>query len=130
MRDPKFVTLQVRLVDKFGDNGVIAVMMARVDGAEAVVEQWLMSCRVLGRRVEEACLNALVETCEARGVRRLVGIYKSTEKNGMVREMYAGLGFERVSVTEGGESRWELELGRFEARVVPIEVDAVREVLV
>jgi len=130
MRDPKFVTLQVRLVDRFGDNGVIAVMMARVNGAEVVIEQWLMSCRVLGRRVEEACLNTLVEACEARGVRRLVGLYKPTEKNGMVREMYAGLGFERVSAVEGGESRWELKLDGFEARVVPIEVDVVREALV
>jgi FkbH-like protein len=130
MHDPKFVTLQVRLVDRFGDNGVIAVIMARVNGAEAVIEQWLMSCRVLGRRVEEACLNALVEACEVRGVLRLVGIYRPTEKNGMVREMYAGLGFERVSATEGGESRWELQLDGFEARVVPIQAELMREALV
>jgi len=130
MRDPKFVTLQVRLSDRFGDNGVIAVLVVRVNGAEAVIEQWVMSCRVLGRRVEEACLNALAETLEARGVKRVVGLYRPTEKNGMVREMYAGLGFERVSVAEGGESRWELELIGFEARVVPIQVELMREALV
>ena len=130
MRDPKFVTLQVRLTDRFGDNGVIAVLVARVNGPEAVIEQWVMSCRVLGRRVEEACLNVLVEACEARGVQRLVGLYKPTEKNEIVREMYAGLGFERVSAAEGRESRWELKLEGFEARVVPIQVELMREALV
>ena len=125
MRDPKFVTLQVRLVDRFGDNGVIAVLMARVNGAEAVIEEWLMSCRVLGRRVEEACLNVIVEMCAARGVRRLVGVYKPTEKNGMVHEMYGALGFEAA-----GEGRWVLDLNGFEARAVPIRVELLREALV
>ena len=127
MRDPKFVTMQVRLADRFGDNGMIAVVMARVSGSEAVIEEWLMSCRVLGRRVEEACLNALVEACEARGVKRLVGVYRPTEKNGMVREMYGALGFARVA---GEESRWVLELEGYRARVVPIVVDVMREALV
>lgn len=130
MRDPKFLTLQVRLADRFGDNGMIAVVLARVSGSEAVIEEWLMSCRVLGRRVEEACLNALVEACEARGVKRLVGVYRPTEKNGMVREMYGALGFARVAGEDGGETRWVLELEGYRARVVPIAVDAMGEALV
>jgi FkbH-like protein len=130
MRDPKFVTLQVRLEDRFGDNGIIAVLLARVNGADAVIEEWLMSCRVLGRRVEEACLNVLTEACAAHGVKRLVGVYRPTEKNSMVREMYAGLGFVRVSGDASGETTWELALGGFEARVVPIQVEVLREALV
>jgi FkbH-like protein len=130
MHDPKFVTMQVRLTDRFGDNGIIAVLIARVTGSEAVIEEWLMSCRVLGRRVEEACLNALVEMCEVRGVKRLVGVYRPTEKNGMVREMYGALGFERAAGEDAGETRWVLELAEFEPRVVPIAVDVLREALV
>jgi len=130
MRDPKFVTMQVRLTDRFGNNGIIAVLLARVSGSEAVIEEWLMSCRVLGRRVEEACLNALVEACEARGVRRLVGVYRPTEKNGMVREMYGALGFARVASEDAGETRWVLELEEYQARAVPIVVDVMREALV
>ena len=130
MDDPRVVALQARLVDRFGDNGVIAVMMARVNGEEAVVEEWLMSCRVLGRRVEEACLNALVEACSASGARRLIGLYRPTKKNTMVRGMYASLGFMRLAEEADGSARWAMELAGFVPRVVPIEVDVMREAMV
>jgi FkbH-like protein len=125
MGDPRVITLQARLVDRFGDNGVIAVLIARVEGDGATIESWLMSCRVLGRRVEEACLNALAESCAALGAERLVGVYRPTEKNGMVRELYGELGFELVG-TEDGVTRWGLCLEGFAPRVVPMGVDAVR----
>ena len=72
MNDPRVVTpLQARLTDRFGDNGIIAVLIARVCGTDAVIETWLMSCRVLGRKVEEACLNVLAEPMQV--ARRLAG---------------------------------------------------------
>jgi len=71
-----------------------------------------------------------VEACEARGVRRLVGVYRPTEKNGMVREMYGALGFARVAGEDAGETRWVLELEEYRARAVPIVVDVMREALV
>jgi FkbH-like protein len=127
MRDPSWVTMQVRLADRFGDNGVIAVVTARVSGSEAVIEDWLMSCRVLGRRVEEACLQALVEMVKGGfpGVKRLVGTYRATEKNGMVQGMYPRLGF-----AAAGEARWTLEVGGYRVEELPIEVDVLREALV
>jgi FkbH-like protein len=130
--DPAFVTLQARLKDRFGDNGIIAVLIARIQGpgaqgAEAVIEHFLMSCRVFGRRVEEACLNALVQACQARGVMRLTGIYRETEKNAMVRELYASLGFS-LSVTEAcgdpsAETMWSLPLADYKPRTVPMDVE-------
>jgi len=128
MDDPRVVALQARLVDRFGDNGVIAVLIARVSGVEATIESWLMSCRVLGRRVEEACLNVLVESCAALGVERLVGVYRPTEKNGLAREMYRELGFELLA-SEAGATRWELCLAGFVPRAVPMRVEAVRDVV-
>jgi FkbH-like protein len=128
--DDRWITLQARLVDRFGDNGIIAVLMARVEGAEAVIETWLMSCRVLGRGVEEACLNLLAEAAAAKGVKRLIGQYRPTEKNGMVREMYGNLGFARVSEDAEGGTRWSLELGSFRARPVMIETNVLRELAV
>jgi len=130
MRNPKVVTLQVRLLDRFGDNGIIAILVARASGAEAEIETWLMSCRVLGRNVEEACLNVLVEQAGAMGVRRLVGIYRPTEKNGMVREMYRTLGFELTETEESGATRWTLNLEDYEPRPVPMHVEVVREAAV
>ena len=130
MRDPKVITLQVRLVDRFGDNGIIAILIARANGAEAVIETWLMSCRVLGRQVEEACLNVLVEQCAVLGVRALVGLYRPTEKNGMVREMYRTLGFELEETEDSGATRWRLMLDTYEPRPVPMQVEVVREATV
>jgi FkbH-like protein len=127
MNDPRVVTLHARLVDRFGDNGIIAVLIARITGADATIETWLMSCRVLGRRVEEACLNALAESCAALGAERLIGVYKPTEKNAMVREMYRGLGFEMVESDEEGVTHWQMPLREFTPRSVPMRVDAVRE---
>jgi len=127
MRDPGYITLQVRLTDRFGDNGVIAVLIARIQGAEAVIETWLMSCRVLGRRVEEACLNVLSERCVAQGVHRLIGVYCPTAKNDMVREMYRNLNFELVEIEDSGASRWVLGLDGYVPSVVPMLVEVAQE---
>jgi FkbH-like protein len=122
MRDPDVVTLQVRLADRFGDNGMIAVLLARTSGREAEIDLWLMSCRVLGRRVEEACLNLLVEELRARGVERLIGIYRPTPKNAMVADLYPRLGFTQHRESEAGETRWKLELARYEPHEVPMRI--------
>ncbi len=118
------ITLQARLTDRFGDNGTIAVLIARVGtDREAVIDTWLMSCRVLGRRVEEACLNVLVGACQDHGVTQLIGEYRPTEKNGMVRDHYSRLGFSALS-SEGpsAEQRFKLELDSYQQKPVPIKV--------
>lgn len=121
MRDPKVVTLQVRLTDRFGDNGIIAILIARVHGAEADIETWLMSCRVLGRRVEEACLNVLAERCREGGAQRLIGRFLPTEKNGMVKDLYPRLGFEPLAEEADGSS-WLLNLEAFQPAPVPMTI--------
>jgi FkbH-like protein len=124
MTDPQTVTLQVRLVDRFGDNGIIAILIARASGTDAEIATWLMSCRVLGRRVEEACLNVLAQRCAELGAERLIGMYRPTEKNGMVREMYPTLGFSLVEEAPDGSTRWALELDEFMPAEVPMRIDA------
>ncbi|SEG14888.1 HAD-superfamily phosphatase, subfamily IIIC/FkbH-like domain-containing protein [Bryocella elongata] len=127
VRNPHMVTLQVRLADRFGDNGMIAVLLACTEGPEAQIQLWLMSCRVLGRRVEEACLNLLVEQLRGMGVERVYGLYKPTAKNAMVSELYERLGFSRLQTAATGEpasdeSHWELEIARFTPHDVPMRV--------
>ncbi len=129
MADPHVVTLQVRLADRFGDNGIIAILIARASGLEATIETWLMSCRVLGRQVEEACLQVLVERCQGLGVKRLIGLYRPTEKNGMVREMYRTLGFSLLSEQPDGSTRWQLDLSEFLPATVPMQIDAPTEMV-
>jgi FkbH-like protein len=117
--DRATLTLQVRLLDQFGDNGMISAVIAVPEAEDWVLETWVMSCRVLGREVEQAVLNQIAAEARSHGIRRLIGVYRPTERNGMVREHYAKLGFVRL-VAEG-EDRWVLDLAQFMARDVPIE---------
>jgi len=118
--DPSTLTMQVRLTDQFGDNGMIAALICRPENGDWVIDTWVMSCRVLGRGVEQAVLNRLVEEARAAGIRRLVGIYRPTERNGLVSEHYAKLGFASVSTGDG--DRWTLDLADYGAREVPIVI--------
>jgi FkbH-like protein len=86
-----------RLTDRFGDNGIIsAVAVARDTGDDARIDLWLMSCRVLGRKVEEAILADVAARARALGARRLIGEYRPTAKNALVRELYPRLGFHEI----------------------------------
>jgi FkbH-like protein len=99
----------VRLSDRFGDNGTIGVVICRPREASVwEIDTWLMSCRVLGRRVEQMTLRELVRHARDRGVTRLIGAYLPTPKNAMVADLYAKLGFALVARDESGASRWEL----------------------
>lgn len=113
--DPKTVTLRFRLTDRFGDNGIIAVIIARphgADGTALLIDTWLMSCRVLGRGVEAACLDVLARAAARAGAAALIGEYRPTARNGMVREHYARLGF--VPTGQNGEATyWRLELANY-----------------
>ena len=117
MNDPNSFGLQLRLLDRFGDNGIIAIVIGRKNtdgpGGDVLVDTWLMSCRVLGRQVEPATLNLLAEEALRIGGTRLLGRYLPTKKNGMVRDHYAKLGFTVVEDAADGTSLSVLDLGRF-----------------
>lgn len=116
-------TLQVRLADRFGDNGMISVVICTADGTDWVIDTWLMSCRVLHRRVEEAVLDALAASAMHRGIRRLVGLYVPTTRNGLVRDHYPRLGFQAAG-TEAGAERWILDIAGYVPRKPPMQVVA------
>ncbi len=97
MADPEAFHFTVRLRDRFGDYGLVSVVIGRLSGDEAEIDTWLMSCRVLKRQLEREVLNEIVRLCRLRGCKRLRGVYIATARNGMVREHYAELGFTLVS---------------------------------
>jgi FkbH-like protein len=109
----RHVTRWFRLRDRFGDNGLIGVMIG-VEDAEAStleIDLWLMSCRVLGRRMEELMCGTLLEEARARGLSRLVGRYLPTEKNGLVADLYPRLGFKDAGAGgTSGETVWEYDV--------------------
>lgn len=122
LSDSAAVHLQFRLLDRFGDNGVISVIIGRLTPeGSLLIDTWLMSCRVLGRQVECAVLNVLVRRASRLGVTHLVGIYRPTPKNEMVKEHYSALGF-RLSAEQEGETRWWLDLGVYGELTPPITV--------
>jgi FkbH-like protein len=111
MRDKSWLTLTVSLSDKFGDNGLISVLLARVDSAALVIDTWLMSCRVLKRGTEQFLLNHIAAAARERGLAAIKGEYIATAKNGLVRDHYSSLGFTRVgNGDESGHTWWELRL--------------------
>jgi len=117
MQDPKVLTFAGRLSDRFGDNGLTSVVICKPadDGrteAEMEIDTWLMSCRVLGRRVEHAMLAVVAEKASAAGADVLVGRYRPTKKNGLVKGLYRELGFELREINNRtGESSWAFPLG-------------------
>ncbi len=114
MADRDAFGLQIRLLDRFGDSGIIAIVIGRVDERrDCHIDTWLMSCRVLGRGVEQATLAVLAEQARALGALRLVGEYLPTAKNGMVSEHYRKLGFTRVGPEAAGAHTAWLALDGF-----------------
>lgn len=121
--DAGYLTLYGKLEDKFGDNGVVSVVIAQKDGNSAHIRLWLMSCRVLKRDMELAMLDGLVNRCLEAGIDTLYGYYYPTAKNNMVREFYGQLGFEKISEDEAGNTGWKLSLAGYENKNHVIEVE-------
>ncbi len=105
MEDPNKYTLTVTLSDKFGDYGLISlIILNRINETDLFIDTWIMSCRVLKRNVEEFVLNEIVTLAQSNGYYTLVGEYLPTAKNGLVKDHYSKLGFEEQ------EGRWVLNL--------------------
>ncbi len=120
--DPLHITRTLHLKDRFGDHGIVSVLLAeRVDDA-LDIRIWLMSCRVLKRRVEELMLDVLADAATRAGASELRGTYVPTDRNGIVCDLYAELGFERVS-EENGTTRWRLDLSTHRPLTPPIATE-------
>lgn len=124
--DPSYITLYGKLTDKFGDNGVITVVIGHIAGDVLDIELWLMSCRVLKRNMEHAMLDALAAKARQAGVTTLRGYYYRTAKNNMVQDFYRDFGFTLVS-SDGGNTIWELPIAGYENKNTVIKVNEVEE---
>ncbi len=107
------IRLYGRLSDKFGDNGIVSVVIGHCEGETLHVELWLMSCRVLKRDMELAMLDALVKQCRLRGINKIIGYYFKTAKNNMVSELFGSFGFNLDEKHENGDSVWSLDISSY-----------------
>lgn len=108
--DGSYITLYGKLEDKFGDNGVVSVVIGHKNQEQLDVDLWLMSCRVLKRDMECAMLDTLVAKAQAAGIKKIKGYYYPTAKNAMVKNFYGQMGFEKESEDEVGNSVWTLDI--------------------
>ena len=106
----EYITLYGRLKDKFGDNGIVSVIIAKKQDDAYVIDLWLMSCRVLKRNMEYSMFDALVAAAKEKSAKKLRGEYIPTEKNGMVKEFYKELGFTLIGEVENRTTEWEYDL--------------------
>jgi FkbH-like protein len=123
--DPDAITVQARLEDIFGDNGMISTVICRRDGQRCDVDSWIMSCRVLGRRVEEAILGHLVAQVRLLGLTEIIGRYIPTARNELVRDHYSRLGFAQIAA-ENGETVWRLAVDSYCDKDLPMTIDVRR----
>lgn len=121
-KSDEYITLYGRLEDKFGDNGVVSVIVGKIEGETLKIILWLMSCRVLKRDMELAMLDELVRASADKGISLIEGEYIPTAKNGMVKRFYPDtLGFKELSADENG-GRWTLEAKDYKNKNTHIKI--------
>lgn len=125
--DESYIRLYGKLTDKFGDNGIVSVVIGKINGDTLDVILWLMSCRVLKRDMEYAMLDNLVERAAQKGIREIKGYYYPTAKNKMVKELYADFGFTKISEDEEGNTVWSLETAGYKNKNNYIKVERNKE---
>ena len=116
MKDPSLAPLTLRLADKFGDYGLISVVILKHAGEDLEIDEYLMSCRVLQRGVESFTLNNIFSYAARLGAKRVVGQYLPTAKNDMVKGFFKSFGFEKVADGDGGASQWALAVDAYQPR--------------
>lgn len=105
-----YITLYGKLEDKFGDNGVVSVVIGSKEGATLHIDLWIMSCRVLKRDMEYAMMDRLVEECKKAGIHTIRGYYYPTSKNNMVRNFYELQGFTKTEEDTEGNTIWQYRI--------------------
>lgn len=128
--NPEYITLYGQLSDKFGDNGIVSLLMGQKENDTLHMRLWLMSCRVLKRDMEFTMLDGIVAEAKKADLNKIRGYYYPTAKNSMVKEFYKTMGFEQVENAdlEGdvpeGSTVWELDItGEWEKRNQVIKVN-------
>ena len=118
----EYITLYGRLVDKFGDNGLVSVIVGNIQGYDLHINLWLMSCRVLKRDFEVAMFQELLKQASSRSIKNIYGYYYETKKNAMVKDLYCKLGFTEVS-NNGNDKVWVLDINEYRIQQVRMKVN-------
>ncbi|MBR1477792.1 MAG: HAD-IIIC family phosphatase [Lachnospiraceae bacterium] len=102
LNDPSKTIFMYSARDEFGDSGIIAALIAKRSADEVSITDFVMSCRVMGRRIEYAIIDDVEDIFRSEGVKTVRGKYVSTAKNMPVEGLYADLGYELVNEEKTG----------------------------
>jgi len=119
-----YITLYFTLKDKFGDNGLISVLILKKnDDKSLFIDTWIMSCRVLKRGMEYFVINKLVDLAKEQGYTKIIGEYIPTSKNGLVKDLYKECGFSKTVLHEkyNKNDTWILYVDKYITKKVYID---------
>ena len=117
-KNKNFFTRQIRLKDKYGDNGMICVVICEKQKQKWIIDTWLMSCRVLGRKVELATLSNLIYSAKKFKIKEIIGKYIPTNRNSLVKNHYKDLGFKLKSKKNKVEL-WTINTDDYSFKKIP-----------
>jgi FkbH-like protein len=101
-KDKSYLCRCFKMKDKFSDNGLISFyILKRLDEESFFVDTFVMSCRVLSRGMEQFVFNDMLKTCKKYSCNKILGCYRPTKKNIIVKNLYPDLGFNLVSDSTG-----------------------------
>lgn len=107
LEKPEHLGVCAKLIDKFGDNGIVTVLLGKKENKNLYISNWLMSCRVFKRDLEYALFDIIVEYCINNEIKTIIGEYIPSEKNKIVSEFYGSIGFSKL------EKRDDVEIWRY-----------------
>jgi FkbH-like protein len=110
MNSSDWMVLSLELNDRFGSNGIVGVLIVKLDGADSYIDTFLLSCRVIGRTVEDVFLFYLTEILREKGIRKVIGEYIPTKKNSLVKDIYQKFGFNPLKNEKDNSDLWMLDL--------------------
>jgi len=110
-QDPAWSLFGVKIIDRFGDNGIVGVVFLRLEKPEVIIDTFLLSCRVIGRTVETMMLSQVCRIGIAAGCVKVTGWFLPTKKNEPAARIYSSNGFMKTRETPDG-SLWELHLSK------------------
>jgi FkbH-like protein len=122
LANPEKKTFLYRVSDRFGDNGIVAALIADMSGQVPYIEEFVMSCRVMGRHIEHAIVTDVEKELSKKGADRLRGIYIPTAKNAPVAGLYEELGYTKCSENADGSAEYEIEIAKTPKRVYHVTV--------
>ena len=121
IKEKNYFVFAIRLNDKFGDNGIVGLVIIKKEKDVAEIDTFLMSCRVLGRKIEFKFIDIIVNYLKEKGIKSIFANYEKTSKNKQVEDLYKVFGFKKIHKGEES-SRYKIYLNEY----IPFKINFIK----